>query len=70
VHFLNVPAKLKIWSPSKRTCLRYVSAHLLTLAVELHLVHSGGGASFPFELQYIARCRPHLRCYYYFASHK
>jgi len=53
----------------KKPYLKYVPFHFLTLALELYLVHFGLGASFTFEL-HCAHYRPHLRCCYYFASHK
>jgi len=34
----------------KNPYLQYVSSHFLTLAIELHLVRLGLGASFTFEL--------------------
>jgi len=41
LHLLNVAATFKM-----NPYLKYVSSHFLTLAVELHLVLSGLGASY------------------------
>jgi len=50
LHFLNVVATFRIWSSGKKNLyLKDVSSHFLTLAIELHLVHFGAGASFTFE---------------------
>jgi len=41
----------RIWSSGKKNLyLKYVSSHFLTLAIELHWLHFGFGASFTFEL--------------------
>jgi len=46
-HFWNVAAAFRIWSSGiKKPYLKYVSSHFLTLAIELHLVHFGLGASY------------------------
>jgi len=51
LHFFNVAATFRIWSSGKKNhYLKYVSSHILTLAIELHLVRFGGGACFTFEL--------------------
>ena len=51
LHFWNVSATFRIWSSGKKNpYLKYVSSHFLTLAIELHMVHFGGSASFTFEL--------------------
>ena len=51
LHFWNIVATFTIWSSGKNNSyLKYVSSHLLTLAIELHLVLFGLGASFTFEL--------------------
>jgi len=68
LHFWNLAATFRIWSSGKKNpYLKYVSSHFLILAIELHLVRFGSGASFTFEL----RCsyHPHLRCFYYFTLH-
>jgi len=50
-HFFYVAATFRIWSSRKKNPHpKYVSSHLLTLAIESHLVRFGGGASFTFEL--------------------
>jgi len=50
LHFWNGAATFRIWSfVKKNTYLKYVSPHFLTLAIELHLVRFGLGASFTFE---------------------
>jgi len=47
LHFWNVAATFRIWSSGKKNpYLRYVSSHFLTLAIELHLVRFGFGASY------------------------
>jgi len=48
LHYWNVSATFRIWQ--KQCVSQYVSSHFLTLAIELHLVHFGLGASFTFEL--------------------
>ena len=48
LHFWNVSATFRIWE--KNPYLKYVSSHFLTLAIELHLVRFGLGASFTVEL--------------------
>jgi len=51
LQFSNIVATFRIWSSGKKTSyLEYVSSYFLTLAIELHLVRFGGGASFAFEL--------------------
>jgi len=46
LYFWNLDATLRIWSSGKKNpFLKYVSPHFLTLAIELHLVHFGSGAS-------------------------
>jgi len=61
----NVGVTFRIWSSGKKNLyLKYVSSHFLTLAIELHLVRFGLGASFRFELLYIAHYSTQLRfCY-------
>jgi len=68
LHFRKISATFRIWQkePVSQICV----VPFLPLAMELHLVRFGLGASFTFELAYIAHYRPHLRCCYYFASHK
>jgi len=62
-------ATFRIWSSGKKNpYLKFVPSHLLTLAIESHLVRFGLGAS--FTLNYNAHYRPHRRCCYYFASNK
>ena len=47
LHFLNVATIFRILSSGKKNpCLKYVSSHVLALAVELHLVRFGGSASY------------------------
>jgi len=48
LHFWNVYAIFRIWQ--KNVYLKYQSSHFLTLAIELHVVRFGLGASFKFEL--------------------
>ena len=44
-------ATFRIWSSDKKNpYLKYVPSHFQTLAVELHLVRFGLGASFTFEI--------------------
>ena len=51
LHFWDVAATFRIWSSGKMNpYLKYVLPHFLSLAVELHLVRFGLGASFTFEL--------------------
>jgi len=49
--FWNLAATFRIWSSGKKNLyLKYVSTLFLILAIELHLVRFGPGASFTFEL--------------------
>jgi len=48
LHFWNVSTTFRI--KQKEPYLKYVSFHFLALAIELHLVRFGTGASFTFEL--------------------
>ena len=68
LHFWNVSDTFRIWQkePVSQICV----AHFLTFAIELRLVSFGLGSYFTFELVYITHYRPHLRCCYYFTSHK
>jgi len=50
LHFWNVSATFRI--SQRGPDLKYVSSLFLTLAVELHLVRFGSGASITFELHY------------------
>ena len=46
LHFWNLAATFKIRSSGKKNqYLKYVSSHLVTLAIVLHLVRLGSGAS-------------------------
>jgi len=53
----------------KNTYLKYVSSHFLPLTIELHLVRSGLGTSFTFELHCSLPSTPSL-LFLYFASPK
>jgi len=56
LHLWNLAATFRIWSSGKKNpYLKYVSSHFLTLAIELHLVRFGSGASLTFELSAVAR---------------
>jgi len=51
LHFWSLAATFRIRSSGKKNMyLKYVSSHFLILAIELHLVCFGSGASFMFEL--------------------
>jgi len=47
LHFWNAAATFRIWSSGKKNPhLKFVSSHFLILAIELHLVRFGSGASY------------------------
>jgi len=51
LHFWSLAATIRVWSSGKKNpYLKYVSSHFLILAIELHSVRFGSGASFTFEL--------------------
>jgi len=53
LHFLNVAVTFRISSSGKNNpYVKYVSSHFVTLAIEIHLAHFRGVASFTFELHY------------------
>jgi len=59
LHFWNLAATFRIWSSGKKNpYLKY--AHFLILAIELHLVRFGLGASFTFELHCSLSSTPSL----------
>ena len=61
LHFWNIAATFRIWSSGKKNLyLKYMSSHFLILAIELHLVRFGLGASFTFELHCSLPCTPSL----------
>jgi len=67
LHFWNTSATFRIWQkePVSQICVVPFSnfGNLITfgpLRIRYFFSH----------LNYIAHCRPHLRCCYYFASHK
>jgi len=62
LHFWNVAAiHSELGHPEKRTrYLKCVSSHILTLAIELHLVRFGLGASFTFEQHCLLPSTPSL----------
>jgi len=68
LHLWNVAATFRIWSSGKKNpYLEYASSLFLILAIELHLVRFGSGASFTFELHRSLLSTPSLLLY--FASH-
>jgi len=67
LHFWNFAATFRIWSSGKKNQrLKYVSSHCLILAIELHLVRFGSGASFTFELHCSLSSTPSLLLLFHF----
>jgi len=69
LRLLNVAATFRIWTSRKKDPhLKYVSSHFLTW--QFNYIWSAAEEVPLLHLEYIAHCRPHLCCCYYFAMHK